>query len=48
MNDTWAAAIFKLIKDNVVIFLIGIDFRYLDIIVAAVFPSTIIFASLFA
>lgn len=33
--------------DKVVIFLIGIDFAYLDIIVAAVFPSTIILASFF-
>lgn len=47
LRSTCAAAIFKFNKDNVVMFLTGIDFTYLDMIVAAVFPSTMIFASLF-
>ena len=47
LRGTCPATIFKFNKDNVVMFLIGIDFTYLDMIVAAVFPSTMIFASLF-
>lgn len=39
---------FQLTKDKVVIFLAGIDFAYFDMIVAAVFPRTITFASFFA